>query len=171
MTLAPISLPDLVDHAEDVPLGRVRVRADHEIGGGQEEEVDVMVLDIEGIELELPDQPGGRRGFHVIEVVQGLGGGHVMGRRTYAADVGNDAGHLLGGPPQAEPLEAPELRYLPEGVLHIPLVVQEDLDLPVAFQTCNRIDGDGLGSHGESSMFFFALLLPRMDEAWAKRYR
>ena len=45
--------PDLTDHTEDIPFGRVGIRPDHKIGCSQEEEVDVVILYIECIELEL----------------------------------------------------------------------------------------------------------------------
>ena len=67
-----------------------------------------------------------------------------MGLRADAADAGRDPRHLLDRPADAELLEAAELRDLEVGVRDVPVVVEEDGDLAVAFEPGDRIDGDGL---------------------------
>ncbi len=72
-------------------------------------------------------------------------------------------GTILGisstGPADAEPLEAAQLRHLEIGVLHIPLVVEEDVDLAVPLQPCYRIYRNSF-THAHTSRFFgcFSLL-------------
>ena len=73
--------------------------------------------------------------------VQGLGGRHVMRLGADAADAGGEVGHVLGGAAHAELLEAAQLRNLQVGVGHLALVVEEDVDLAVAFQPRHGVDG------------------------------
>ena len=71
--------------------------------------------------------------------VQGLGGRHVVRLGTHAADAVGDARHLLGRPADAELLEAAQLGDLEVDVGDVALVVQEDLDLAVAFEPGDRV--------------------------------
>ncbi len=134
--------PHLVDHAQDVALGLGRIRADHKVRSAQGIEVGGVVGDVEGHVEKLPQLLHRGRWLDMIEGVQSLGGGHVVGLWADAADTVGDAGHLLGGTAHAELLEAPQFGDLEVGVGHIALFVQEDLDLAVAFQTCDGIDCD-----------------------------
>ena len=83
---------------------------------------------------------GGR--LDVIQRIQRLGGRHVVRLGAHAADAVGDARHFLGRPADAELLEAAQLGDDEVGVRHIPLVVQEDLDLAVAFQARDGINAD-----------------------------
>ena len=60
------------------------------------------------------------------------------------------------GRPDAELLEAAELRDLQVGVGDVPLLVEEDVDLPVAFETGDGIDRNplhgGCSAHSSSSL-------------------
>ena len=87
---------DGVDDAEDVAFLPRRVRADDEVGPAEEEEVQGVVFDDEGVVEELADLPAGGRRIDMVEVVEGFGGGHVVGHRADAADAGGDLGHVLG---------------------------------------------------------------------------
>ena len=49
--LQPYFLPHFADDAKDIPLFWIGVRTDYKIGGGQEEKMDIMVLNIEGIKF------------------------------------------------------------------------------------------------------------------------
>ena len=90
-----------------------------------------MVFDVEGVVLELPHELRRYGRLDAEDLVQGLGRRHVVGRGADAADIGHDPGHLLYGPADAEPLEAAQLRHLEIGVLNIPLVIEEYVDLAV----------------------------------------
>ena len=57
-----------------------------------------------------------------------------------------EVGHVLGLTAHAELLEAAELGDLQVDVLDVPLVVEEDVDLAVAFQAGDGVDGDAF--HG-----------------------
>ena len=67
--------------------------------------------------------------------------------RADAAYARRDPRHLLGRSALAELLEAPQLNDLEESILDVALVVQEDVDLGVAFQA----------SHGVYDDFFFVV--------------
>src|SRR4030042_771362 len=99
--------PDLVDDANDVPLRRIAVRPDHEVGGREKEEVDIMILHIACVVVKLPYQLGRRRWLNTVEVIQCLSGRHVVRCRTNPTYVGYYSGHLFGRPAQTEPLKSP----------------------------------------------------------------
>ena len=127
--LGPDLLPHLLNNTEDIPVGRIGIRTDHEIRRCQKEKVNVVVFNVKGVEFELSNKLCGVCGHHIVEIVEGLRCGHMMGGWTHAADVGHDSCHFLGRSSNAESFEASEFGHLPEGVLHIPLFIQEDLYL------------------------------------------
>ena len=86
----------------------------------------------------------GRRRLDLVEVVQRLGGRHVVRRGADPADAAGDLRHVLGRPADAEHLEAAQLGDLQVGALHVALLVEEDVDLAVALEARDRIDGDAL---------------------------
>ena len=63
-----------------------------------------------------------------------------MGPRTDAADARRDPGHLLDGPSDAEPLEAPQFDRLEHRVLNVTCVIKLDDDLSMSFETRHRRD-------------------------------
>ena len=138
---------DLADDAEDVALSSRRAGADDEVGTAQVVEVEGVVLEHEEVVEELPDLVRGRRRVDVVEVIERARRCHVVRTGTHAADPLGDAGHLLGGPPDAEALESPQLRHLEVRIRNLALVVEEDLDLSVTFEAGDWIDRDSL-SHG-----------------------
>src|SRR4030042_945768 len=71
--------PDLIDDANNVPLRRIAVRPDHEVGGREKEEVDIMILHIERVVVKLPYQLGRRCRLNTVEVIQRLRGRHIVG--------------------------------------------------------------------------------------------
>ena len=160
--------PYLLDYPEDVPLRRVRVGTDDKVGSAEEEKVDKMVFHVEGVVLELPDQLCGERRFHPVNLVEGLRRRHVVRRRADAADIRHDPRHLFDGPAQAKPLEAPQLGHLEIGVLHVPLVVEKDLDLPVTLQSRYRIYRYSF-AHLHTSFFDASLCFFRREDAVVKR--
>ncbi len=155
--------PDLLDHPQDVPLRRIGVGADDEIGACEEEEMDEMVFHEERVVLKLAHELRRCGRLDAVDLVHGLGRCHVVGRRADAAYIRRDPRHLLHGPADAEALEAPKLRHLKIGVLHIPIVVQEDLDLTVPLQPRYRIYRDSF-THAYTSRFLDASLFFRSRE-------
>ena len=132
--------PDLLDHAHHVALLRRRLRSDNEVRAAQDVDVQGMVLHDEGVIDQFANLPGGGRRLNLVKVIQRLGGGHVVRGGANPADATGDLGHLLGGPAQAEDLETAQLGDLQVGPLHIALLVQENVNLAVAFQAGNRVN-------------------------------
>ena len=63
---------------------------------------------------------------------------------AHPADPRCDYWHVLRAATLAEFVKATELRDLEVGVLHVPLVVEEDNDLAVSLKPSDRVDGYGL---------------------------
>ncbi len=101
-----------------------------------------VVGHIEGVVEELTQHPAGARRRDVVDRVGSLGGGHVVCLGTDTADAVRQCWHVLDGTSDAEGFEAAQLGNLEVGVLDVPLVVEEDLDLAVTLQTRDGIDGD-----------------------------
>ncbi len=131
---------DLADHAEHVALGGGRCRTDHEVRPAQEVEVQRVVLDHERGVDQFADLPGRGSGLHLVDSIHGLGGCHVVRGRADATDARSDLRHVFHGPPFGELLEAAQFRHLEVGPFHLPLFVEENVDLPVALQPRDRVD-------------------------------
>jgi hypothetical protein len=101
-----------VNDAQDVTLGNGRVRPHYEIRPAQRVEMGRVIGAIERAVQQFSKQLGRARRIHVIHGIGGLGRGHVMRLRAYAADAVGDHGHLLDGPADRKLLEAPQLRDL-----------------------------------------------------------
>ena len=115
---------------------------DDEVRSAQHEEVQGVVFQHEGVIDQLANLAARRGGLDLVEIVQGLGRGHVMGGGADAADAAGDLRHVLRRPAEAEDLEAAQLGHLQVGALHVALVVEEDVDLAVAFEPGDGVDGD-----------------------------
>ena len=133
---------DLADDAHDVALLGRGFGPDDEVGAAQHEDVQGMVFQHEGVIDQLANLAARRGGLDLVEVVQGLGGGHVMGGGANAADAAGDLRHVLGRAAKGEDLEAAQLGHLQVGALHVALVIEEDVDLAVAFEAGDGVDGD-----------------------------
>ena len=64
----------------------------------------------------------------------------MVGLGAHAADARRDASQLFDRTPQAEALEAAQLGDLEVDVLHLVVVVDEDLDLAVTFEAGDGVD-------------------------------
>jgi hypothetical protein len=133
---------DLLDDAEDVAVGRRRVRSDDEVGAGQDVEMGGVVGDVEGVVEELSEHPPGARRRDLVHRIGGLGGGHVVSLRADAADPVRESRHVLDGAAYAEGLEAAQLGDLEVGVLDVPGFVEDDLDAPMTLEARDRVDAD-----------------------------
>jgi hypothetical protein len=89
----------------------------------------------------------------VVDRVAGLGGGHVVGFRADAADAVGQRRHLLDGAADAEALEATQLGDLEVGVGDLAVRIEEDLDLAVALEPGDGVDGDSFHALGYSPSF------------------
>jgi hypothetical protein len=114
----------------------------HEIGTSEDVEVGGVVTGEEGGVEELAQLPGRVGDLDAEDVVAGLRRRQVMGLATDPADTGRDSRHLLHRPADAEGLEAAQFRHDEEAVGDLALVVEEDVDLAVPFESSDRIDRD-----------------------------
>ena len=119
-----------------------RFGADDEVGAAQDEHVQRMVFEHEGVIDQLANLAAGGGGLDLVEVVQRLGRGHVMGGGANAADAAGDLRHVLRRAAEGEHLEAAQFGHLEVGALDVALVVEEDVDLAVAFEAGDGVDGD-----------------------------
>ncbi len=142
ITRPPASEPTFLRTPEEVPLGDRRVRPDDEVRPGEGVEVGRVVGDVEGRVEQLAEQLGGARRVDVVDRVGRLRRGHVVRLRADAADAVHEDRHLLDGPADAELLEAAQLGDLEVRPLDLAGVVEEDLDLAVALEARDRVDGD-----------------------------
>ena len=81
------------------------------------------------------------RGINLVNGVNGLTRGQVMGRRSNPTDPWNDPGKFLHRSSHTEDFKSSQLRNLKVSIFNIPLVVQKNFDLSVSFQSGDRIDG------------------------------
>ena len=132
---------DLVDHAEDVARRRIGLGAHDEVGAGEDVEVRRVVGDVEGVVEQLAQPEAGGRRLDAEHGVDRLGGGEVVRLGADAADARRDARQLLDRTADAEPLEAAQLGDLEVDVGDLAGVVDEDLDLAVALEAGDGIDG------------------------------
>jgi hypothetical protein len=124
---------DFSDNTQDIPLPSRGLRSDHKIRATQEEEMQSVIFELEGVVYQFPDHLGCRSGVDMKEIIQGLGGCHVVSGGTDATDAGSDPGHFLSGPSYSKLLESAEFWNLEKGSIHIAFIIQEDLYFSVAF--------------------------------------
>jgi len=141
----------LGDDPQHVAHGSRGLGADDEVRPAHVPVVEEVVLEDEEGVVGGPERPGGGRRRGAVHGVERLHRGQVVGGRADAADVGGELGHLLGDPAHAEALEAAQLRHLQEGVLGVPLLVEQDLHLAVPLEARDGVDGDAAG-HGAGSL-------------------
>ena len=132
---------DFLHDAQDIPLRRRGGRPDDEIRSSQRVKVRRMIRRIEDTIKQLAELLGQRRRIDVKQGVERLGRGHVMRLRADAADAIGQVGHVLGRTPHAKLLKSSQLGNLQIDVGNVPLVVEKNVDFPVAFQASDRIDG------------------------------
>src|ERR1035438_10542699 len=101
-----------------------------------------MVFERERVIDQLANLAARRGGFDLVEVVESLGGGHVMRGGADTADAAGDLRHVLRWAAKGEDLETPQLGDLEIGVFDVALVIEEDVDLAVAFKAGDRVDGE-----------------------------
>ena len=142
MTFLPASTPTLPMTPTMLRCSGGRFGADDEVGSAQDEEVQGVVFEHEGVIDQLANLAAGRGGLDLVEVVERLGGGHVMRGGADAADAAGDLRHVLRRAAEAEHLEAAQLGHLQVGAFHVALVVEEDVDLAVAFEAGDGVDGE-----------------------------
>jgi hypothetical protein len=99
-----------------------------------------VAVDIMGGIEKLSKLPRCPRRICLVNGIYGLTRGQMVRRRSDAADSGNDSGKFLHRPSQTEDFESSQLRDLKISIFHIPLVVQKNLDLPMSFQSGDRIN-------------------------------
>jgi hypothetical protein len=99
-----------------------------------------VAMDIMGGIEKLPKLFCRPRRISLVNSVYGLTRGQMVCRRSDAADPGNDPGKNFYRSSHAEDFESSQFRDLEIGIFNIPLVVQENLDLAVSFQSGDRIN-------------------------------
>src|ERR1017187_9801704 len=133
---------NLPNDADDVALLGRSFRAHDEVGSAQDKEVQGMVLQRERVIDQLADLAARRGGLDLVEIVEGLGGGHVMRGGANTADATGDLRHVLRRAAKGEHLEPAQFGDLQVGAFDVALVIEEDVDLAVAFEACDRVDGE-----------------------------
>ena len=118
------------------------IGAQNEVRPAKVVEVQSVVFDHEGAVHQFADLLRGLRRIDVIDGIERLGRCHVVRHGTYAADARSDLRHLLHRPALYELLETAQLRHLEIGAIDFAGIVEKDLDLAVALQPRDRIDGD-----------------------------
>ena len=127
------------DDAQDVSFGHRRSGTYDEIGPAEKIEMQEMVLAHEGRVYKFAKFLCCRRRIDMPQVVETFGRCYVMGRRTDAANPRGNARHFFGGPAETECFKAAKLRHLQKCTFDIPLIIEEYLDLAVAFQSRDGI--------------------------------
>ena len=133
---------DLANHAHDVALLGRRFGPDDEVGAAQHEDVQGMVFQHEGVIDQLANLAARRGRLDLIEGIQSLGRGHVMRGRANTADAAGDLRHVLRRAADGEHLEAAQFGHLQVGAFDVAFVVEEDVNLAVALQAGDGIDGE-----------------------------
>jgi hypothetical protein len=100
-----------------------------------------VAMDIMGGIEKLSKLLGSPRRISLVNSINGLTRGQMVCRGSDAADPRDDSGKHFHRSSQTEDLESSQFRDLKVSVLHIPLVVQKNLDLAVSFQPGDRING------------------------------
>jgi hypothetical protein len=100
---------------------------------------DVAVYEGSGV-IEFPQFLGSRGRIDLVYGVYGLTRGQMVYGRSNAADARHYARDLLYGHALHEFLEAAKFRHLEIAVGYTAVVVQEDVNLPVALQTRNGVN-------------------------------
>ncbi len=135
---------DLVDHAQDVAFCHGRIRSHDEIGAGQRVEMRGVVGDVESRVEQFTQHLGRARRVDVVDHVGGFGGSHVVRFGAHAADAVGQQWHFLYRAAYTEAFKAAQFGNLEVGVGDIAIIVQEDFDLAVTFETGDGVDGDSL---------------------------
>jgi hypothetical protein len=99
-----------------------------------------VAMDIMGGIEKLPKLLGRPRWISLVNGIYGLTRGQMVCRRSDATDPRDDPGKYLHRSSQTEDFESSQLRDLKVSIFYIPLVVQENLDLAVSFQSGDRIN-------------------------------
>ncbi len=123
-------------------LIRAAVGTDHEIGCGQKDEVQQLVLGMGDGLHQFAKLPAGRG--YAEATVHGLVRRQMVHPGTDAADSAHDPRKLLGRLSLDELLEAPQRQYVDAGVLDVAVVVQPNADGRVSFDSRNGLDIDNL---------------------------
>ena len=140
MTLLAHFDAHLLDDADNIAFLRGRVRSDDEIRSAQDVNMQRVVLHHECVIDQFANETGGRRRFDLIERVQRLGRSDMMCCRANTTYPARDLRHILGRPANAEYFEAAQFGDLHVGVFHVSGVVEENINLPVAFEAGNGIN-------------------------------
>ena len=99
-----------------------------------------VAVDIMGRIKKLPKLLRCARRICLVNGVYGLTRGQMVCCRSDAADSWDDSRKLLHRSSQTEDFEYSQLRDLKVGVFNVSLVVQKNLDLPMPFQSGDRIN-------------------------------
>ncbi len=134
-------------YAEDVPLGRIGLHAQQQVGRGQMEETKRVRLDHLRQVQHAAQLRGSMRNAHGHDGFAGLGRGQQVRDGADTADARRDAGHLVEWTALGESLESTHLGYMKVRVFNFALRVQLDRDLAMSFEAGYRIDRDGLAHY------------------------
>ena len=162
--------PDLLDHPDDIALRGRRLGSDDKVGSAEDKDMQGMVFEHEGVIDQLAELAARRGGLDLVEVVERLGGGHVVGGGADPAYSAGDLRHVLGRAAKAKHLEPAQLGHLHVSPFHVALVIQEDVNLAVALEAGDRLDEDAAplalgGGIGARRAFIPGLLSRRIHRS------
>ena len=135
---------NLVDNAQNVAFSHRPIRSNDKIWTTKSVEMGGVVGEVKSAVKQFAQLLGRRGDGHVVDCVSRLGCCHVVCFRAYAADAVHQQRHLFHRSAHAEALKTAQFRNLEVGIRNFAVFIQEDLDLAVAFQPCNRIYRDTL---------------------------
>src|SRR4030042_37256 len=85
-------------YAQDIASSRIGIRTAYEIRGSQRVERRNVAMDEVSLVGHFPELMGKGRNLVAETAVNRLGAGHMVARRTYPADAGEDPGELFAWP-------------------------------------------------------------------------
>jgi hypothetical protein len=127
------------DNPKNVTLGTRGIGTHNKIRGSKDVEVGGMVSYVERAVKEFTKFLGCAGGFNVKQIVQGLGGCHMVGFGADSADALGYLRHILGRASLRKFLETPQFRNLEINIGYATIVVKEDGNFAMAFEP-----GDGV---------------------------
>ena len=138
---------NLVDDPQDIAFSNRGIRAHDEVRTSQGIKVGGVVGGIKCRVKQFAQFLAGGWHFDVIDGIHSLGSRHVVRLGADTANAVGQEGHFLHGATNAETFETAQFRDLEVSIGNIAFLVEKDLDLAMAFQPGDGINGNPLHIH------------------------